>query len=579
MEYRIEICDSMGRRIAWFDEAPLLEAVRSGPDAADRVRGMLPSDVPELGQDYGVRVIVEGAPFCEARITELRPEWSDTRRLIIDRYVRFHEILAFEAERPACDANTTVSRAYANRNVADIVRDAINSAPGAIHYCVEHNDYPDGAEREFGKLLARMTETNELEAGGIASGQWVGSDRIDASSAYAKDGDTIAGLVVDGNPWPDVRLMMIDCEETVRNSHAVTRHPQVAEWTDERYNLSGYKVRGDAAKAALDALIAGKGIDYIELNPHRDAAGAFDDRVDAYGRYIGLVFGSGECLNAAMVELGHADVCLYEDGAYYVPDMALKEFYSYGGVHSNSVDSVEASLASFDVSAGIHEALTALAYAAGGCVWSIDTDLAVRFRRPERADRVIFFDPVETGVVLGSEAEGVANVLYLEGNPATSAFLKTYVRQESGDAFGWRPRHFEYFAIALEEDADKIAAGLLDDLAYPECVGEIVFHAGEANLNVGDLVELRDGPVRRLARALPGAWGGVFGERIVARVSEVRHRFEGKRVTTVAQLTSPLRSAADPISFITRSQPSASTLYQFRLDEEAVGLDLGYHLD
>jgi hypothetical protein len=50
-------------------------------------------------------------------------------------------------------------------------------------------------------------------------------------------------------------------------------------------------------------------------------------------------------------------------------------------------------------------------------------------------------------------------------------------------------------------------------------------------------------------------------------------------VETVAALTSPLRSVDEPVGFMVRSQPGASTLFQFRLDDETVGLDLGYHLD
>ena len=71
----------------------------------------------------------------------------------------------------------------------------------------------------------------------------------------------------------------------------------------------------------------------------------------------------------------------------------------------------------------------------------------------------------------------------------------------------------------------------------------------------------------------------MFTGKLVGRVKSLTHEFRGRLVTTKARLTSPLRSVDNPISFIVRGQPLAETLFQFRLDEATVGLDLGYHLD
>src|SRR5262249_20144063 len=141
-------------------------------------------------------------------------------------------------------------------------------------------------------------------------------------------------------------------------------------WTNDQYAASGFKQRAAASKASLQLLIDAHGIDYIELNPHRNSAGEYDDRVDVYGRYVGLVFGDGQCFNAAQVELGHADVYLYQDGRYHDPAMALKDFYSYGVANLDSIEEVGASLIAYDASAGLLEAFTTLAYAARGYVWS-----------------------------------------------------------------------------------------------------------------------------------------------------------------------------------------------------------------
>ncbi len=579
MDYLVEIYDVAGLRVASYDRVPLMDVVRTAPDQRDWIRGMLPVGATNLGHGYRIRVSLDGTVVCDAYVSQIIPQWSDTKKIILDRYVRFHEVLEFKAEQSARRGNTQVARAYTNRTISDIVKDAVNSANGNIHYLVDHNAYPDGAQREDTKFLARKTVENELEIGGISTGQWVGSNRIDATGAYAKDGDTIAGLVVDGAAWPDLRFMMIDCEETSRNSHAIKLHPEVAGWTDAQYDASGYKLQGDAAKLALQALMDTKGIDYIELNPHRNSSGEFDDRVDAYGRYIGLIYGGGECFNAAMIEQQHAEIYLYNEGSYHVPEMELKDFFSYQGANADSIESCSVVLSNFDVTSGILEVLTALAYAAGGFVWSLDRNLALKFRQSQDPDRVVFFDMEKVGVVLGSSSQSLVNIIYFDGNPVTSTLGKTYSRSNSIDEYGAKARSLDHFSFSLEEDSDKLVEGILDDLAYPEPSGEIEFVAGDATIEVGDIVEIRDGALRRLEPELTGEWGGTFTNKIIGRVKEVRHRLSGRQVSTRALLSSPLRSVTNPVGFMVRSQPSAESLYQFRLDDATVGLDMGYHLD
>jgi endonuclease YncB( thermonuclease family) len=578
MRYAIELFDVWNRRLAVFDEVPLIEATRGTPDEPSIVRGLLPRSVTALGQAYRVCVRIEDAVFCEGRIHWTGPQWSDARKLILDRYVPFQEIIAFEAKSDPESLNPRVSAAYTNRTPAALVRDVLNRALGPLHYWVDHTAYPDGAQREHAKFDARRTPENELEVGGIAEGQWVDASRIDATAAYAKDGDTIAGLVVDGDPWPDLRLMLLDAEETARNSHAISRHPEVALWSDAQYNRSGYKRKGDAAKAFLQSLLDTKGIGYIELNPHRNPAGVFDDRVDAYGRYLGLIFGGGECFNAAVVEQGLADVYLYDGGRYHDPELALKDFFSYTGVHHDSITATGGILEEFDVSGGALEAIAAAAYATPGVVFQVDEELGVTFALAGTVDRVICFDPLRMGVAFGEASNTLANVLFIEGNPITAAVNHTYTRGESIDTYGKAYRRLEYFSLSIEADAARLALGLLEDLAYPAPTGSITFYRGESGLNVGDCIELREGPVRRLAPALPGAWGGRFPGKLAARVCRVRHRFSGRHVETTVDLDSPLRSIGDPLAWLVRSQPAASTLFEFRLDAETVGLDMGFHL-
>lgn len=579
MDYRIDVFDTYNRRIASYDEVPLFESARSSPDEPDLVSGILPGSIPQLSPGFRIAVSVADRPFCDAVVKRVMPHWSDTRKLILDRYVYFHEVIAFEAERIKDDINTVVSSGFANQRIDAIVRSLINTALGPVHYTVAHSAYPDGAQREFAKFAARKVPENELEVGGIDRGQWVGPDRIDASAAYAKDGDTISGIVVDGIPWPDIRLIMTDSEELTRNSHAIDRHPEVVDWSEDQYAASGYKIRAEAAKQALQSFIDASGIDFIELNSHRDVTGEFDDRVDFYGRYIALVYGGGLCFNAAQVELGHADIYLWEDGAYHVPEMELKDFFSYMGPNTDSIESISDTLAAFDVKSGIFEVLTALTYAGDGSIWTLDPDFRVSFRRAVRADRVISFDPVKTGVALGADASTIRNVLYFDGNPFAAPIETSYSRWDSIDEYGRKSAQFRYFALSRAEDAARLTYGLLNDLAYPEPCGSVEFYHGDDALCVGDILEFRDAPLRRIDREIAGEWGERFQGKIVARVRRVTHRFSGKHVTTVADLTSPLRSVADPLTFIVRRQETADHLYQFRLDTTTLGLDMGYHLD
>ncbi len=579
MNYTIEIYDSSGLRVAAYHDVPLLDAVHAGADQPDAIRGLLPKEVNTLGHTFRLRVLVEDRPFCEGWVEEVLPQWGDTEKLILDKYVSFHEVVECEARNPKQNLHGSVTRAYVNREISAMVKDVINSAPGALHYWVQHAEFPEGAFWEYQKFQARRAPENELEIGGISQGQWVGRNRMDFSGAYAKDGDTIAGLVVDGQPWPDVRLMMIDAEELTRNSHAIERHPEVAGWTDAQYAASHYRRKAVAARDQLDGLIGARGIDYIELNSHKNALGAYDDRVDAYGRYMALVYGGLACFNAALVELGVAEVYLWREGRYLVPDMALKEFYSYNGIHEDSIQDTGVVLTAYDVRGRALEALAALAYAAGGYgVWA-DAEHAVYFKNMDHVDRVVFYDPLRIAVQLGSHSEGMCNHITLEGNPVGGVSNAHFIRGDSIDAFGIRSESLRCFSITRIEDGMKLATGLLQDIAYPETAGAVTFLRGEPEVRVGDVLEFRGNVFRRLEQDLPGAWGGRFAGKLVGRVCRVQHRFTGKQAVTTAFLTSPLRSVPDPLHFIVRGQPSASALFAFRLDDAAVGLDMGFHLD
>jgi len=524
-------------------------------------------------------VFINNRLVCVAEITCVKPHWGSnsvhgrTGKISAQTYTEIH------AERPAHLWDKPVARAYMNESIHTIVRDLINRTPGAIHYTVRHREFPEGAAREYQKFLSRKTPENELQRSGIQIGQWVSSNRIDYSQAYAKDGDTISGLKVDGVPWPDVRLMLIDAEETARNAHATKRHPEVALWTDERYLAGPYKRKADAARDQLAFFIDTYGIDAIELNPHRNTAGEFDDRVDSYGRYLGLVYGGGICFNAALVEYGLADVFLYEDGRYLDPDLQLKDFFSYAKQSSDSVEPVNVHITRLDVKAPLYETLTALAYAARGYVWSVAPDGAVTFRQADIPDRVIYLQPERMTAALGACTETVVNRIHFQGNPVEGPLQKTYFRDPSQRVFGAKTARLDYFGISRESDADALVAGILDDVAYPEAAGSMVFHAIDTNIAVGDLLELRGDTISRQTERLEEEWGNLLATRYVGRVKHVGYTITGEFITTEVQFTSPLRSVDTPLALMVRSQPAQTALYQFRLDDNGVGLDLGFHLD
>ena len=88
MQYRVELWDASGRRMSVFGQVPLLEAIRSAPDGRDTVRGLLPEGVERLGIGDRVAVFLDDTLVCAAPITSTAPQWSDTRKLILDRYAR-----------------------------------------------------------------------------------------------------------------------------------------------------------------------------------------------------------------------------------------------------------------------------------------------------------------------------------------------------------------------------------------------------------------------------------------------------------------------------------------------------------
>jgi hypothetical protein len=133
--------------------------------------------------------------------------------------------------------------------------------------------------------------------------------------------------------------------------------------------------------------------------------------------------------------------------------------------------------------------------------------------------------------------------------------------------------------LSLAADAERLGAGLLRDLAWPHRIGRVLFHRGVAGVVPGALLEFRGDPLVDRDAELQIAWGGDFGDRLVGRVHRVVHRIAGASVESQLDLTSPYRSVASPLSFITRSQDSLSAFFAFRLDDASIGLDTGFHLD
>jgi hypothetical protein len=298
--------------------------------------------------------------------------------------------------------------------------------------------------------------------------------------------------------------------------------------------------------------------------------------VDMFGRYVALVYGGGLCFNAAMVESGEAGVHLHHEGACHDPDMELKDYFSYTGPAEASVGASPVVPRAYTTEGGLLEHLTSLAAVAGGWLWSVDPDGRVAFREPARPDRVLFDDPLRMGVALGTDRAGMANALVFSAAPDGPLRDIRYTEPASAWMYGIAERPFYGLAVSHREDADLLMRGLLADVGWPAPAGEITLHNGDAHLRPGDLVEMRGDRFRALD---PGDPGGRFAGRRVARVASVRHRIAGRRVETVARLTSPLRSVADPVAFMVRGQAPEGGYYQARLDDDGAALDDIAHLD
>ncbi|MFP4192543.1 MAG: hypothetical protein ACLFU6_10775 [Candidatus Hydrogenedentota bacterium] len=576
MDYRIDLYDPWGRRVARFDDVPLVEAEREMSGGA-RVRGMLPAGMEGFGPGYVVEVYIGGQRFCRAPVRRVTPEWGDQQKLIIDRFLDFQALVGFEAAWEGSEADSEVSGGYINARVDRIVRDLVNRAPGPVHYTIAHGAFPDGAEREHGKFLARKTAGGELPYQSVASGHWVGPDRIDASEAYAKDGRTIAGLIVDGEPWPDLRLLMVDAESPELDGDAMARHPETAAWSPARYAASAYGLQGVDAKAALQALLDAHGVSFLELNDGQDLTGAYVGRTDGAGRYLGMAHGGGLNFNAAQIEQGYGGVHLHGDGSILPPDWTLKEFFSYRGEAKESIQDIPKTMKRFEAAGELSGALTLLAYAAGA-VWGMDAEACVHFRAPDAADRVVFHEPSTTAVGYGESRAGLINSVQLRGHPNSGAEA-LFTRGPSVDAFGLHWDELDAPGLEREHELAALAKGMLDDLAYPMVEGEVLWFEGDAGVGPGELLALRGEPLRALRWPVEGRWGGRFTDKLIARVERVTHRFTGRRVRTSAALTSPLRSAGSPLRAMAHAHRPARELLRFALDEPGVGLDLGYHVD
>ena len=572
MKMRIELLDTLRQRIAVFNEAISLEATRCVPDLADTLKCTVPH-VEGFGPGCTIDVYLDNTLWqrYETTCTQLRwdadfqPEHATRRPL--------RDVMLVEAQAAKQTMNTRLRRAYVGVTLEEALMDVINRAPGSIHYLINHDAYPDGATREYGKFLGRISPDNELEPGGISEGQWVDAGRIDASEAYAKDGDTISGIKVDGVLWPDVRLMMIDAEETTLNNHARQRHPETALWSSERYANSGYKLSADRAKAFLQHLLDTKGISHIELNPHRDSNGDFDDRVDAYGRYIGRVFGDGECFSAALVEQGLADVYLYEDGQYHVPEHLLKEFFSYTGAHTNSYPTLGETIHAVDLDCGALEALTLLAYLCGGQAFSITPELGVTFQDATLFDHQYRYRADKMAVTSGFANKGLVNTLAVTGNTIVAPDTVSVSCDESIDAYGASGSRIDGKWLGSDDDKAQLAENLVHDLAYPSPSVTLTFFGGAPELLPGALVSVTGAPLARYARRLPDEWGDAFDETLVGRVVEVRHVMTGKDARTEAILAAPLRSVKSPLTLLRRIRSEGEPLFSLRLDEAMAGLD------
>jgi len=115
VDYRVELVDPDGCRAGAWDEVPLLEATRGGPDSGDRVTGILPEETVAPGPGFRVRVTVAGRLFCEAPVTRVTTHQGDTRQLVFERYVHHHDAPSFEAVR--APKPTPVAGAFSNRDV------------------------------------------------------------------------------------------------------------------------------------------------------------------------------------------------------------------------------------------------------------------------------------------------------------------------------------------------------------------------------------------------------------------------------------------------------------------------------
>ena len=99
IRYHIDIFDNIGRRIKRIDRVPLMQIECGDPTYGERVVGLVPPDLGELGHTYRLRFYLEDELQADVPVRMIDPQHGDIDRWILHRLVEFTDIMRVEGRR------------------------------------------------------------------------------------------------------------------------------------------------------------------------------------------------------------------------------------------------------------------------------------------------------------------------------------------------------------------------------------------------------------------------------------------------------------------------------------------------
>lgn len=565
----------------------------------------------DLG-DY-VYIIDEGTIIFAGLIRSFEPRIGIVKKLIRNKYFTLRNVFVFEAEfNPAIIFNESLSSVFENMLISDILKYFVNSLKIPLFYTVDYSGtYGEGQVGEYQKFLSRKDSLSEYID--LYYGDLICSGRIDASAAIAEDGRTIGGLKIDGAVINDVIMIGI-APESLTIDGALERHPELEGMGQAEYEKTEYYALAVQARDWLQDEIDEHGIDYIEINWHLDEDGLPDSRMDRNDRLQVIIYTYGRCLNVGQIEMGYSPFAAPESGFSYPAEILMKEWISYRGKTTASLDRSERlidALSFFEENPlGVIDLLARLA---GNYYWKLipypeprhitgyNSPLACclewRCASGRVPDKIVRYDSKNMSFDLKSGVRDLYNIFnFYGGNLDGEYFKRHFENQASVIRYGPRAETIVVPGIISDQPANWLETALLSDFAGIRDEGFIVLRCGGIDIMPGDSLKLSgyeaegeafDSPeygMFKLDESALDAEAGLDGD--IHRAGRVRKYISHGSVKAEVHFQGGYSSLSDPLRYL-RGNPDGVTEEEMNYLDSRTGsfkldlsvLDTNAHLD